>query len=181
MNRYAVLPAAYLIDQMAGDPEWFPHPVRLIGFTISYGESKLNRPGQSNKLALVSGAALTVAVAGSAYWLTAGILRLARMRSDYFGDAIEVLLAWTCLAARNLEQEAAAVIDAIESGSIPYRWSRHGEPRCGRDKQGRHRNRRGECLRRHHRTTLLSDAWWSSPCDGLQGRQHTRLHDWPRR
>jgi len=132
MNRCALLPAAYWIDQMAGDPEWFPHPVRLIGLAISHGEPRLNRPGQNSKLALVSGAALTITVVGSAYWLTAGILRLARMRSDYFSDAIEVLLAWTCLAARNLEQEAAAVIDALESGNIPL--SRHRLSRIvGRD------------------------------------------------
>jgi adenosylcobinamide-phosphate synthase len=32
---------------------------------------------------------------------------------------VEVLLAWTCLAARNLEQEATSVVDALDSGDLP--------------------------------------------------------------
>jgi adenosylcobinamide-phosphate synthase len=119
MNRCVLFPAAYIVDHIAGDPEWFPHPVRLIGLAISHGESRLNRPRQSSKSAFVSGAALTITVIGSAYSLTAGILRLARMHSESFGDTVELLLAWTCLAARNLEQEATAVTDALEAGNIP--------------------------------------------------------------
>lgn len=119
MNRSVLLPAAYLADHLAGDPEWFPHPVRLIGTVISCGESQLRRPGQSSTFELLSGASLTIAVVGSSYWVTAALVRSAYRRSYLLGNAVELLLAWTCLAAHNLEQEATAVTDALQAGDLP--------------------------------------------------------------
>lgn len=119
MNRAILLPAASLIDHLAGDPEWFPHPVRLMGSAISSGESRLRRPGQSNTSAFLAGAGLTVAVVGSSYWITEALLRLTRRRSETLANAVELLLAWTCLAARNLEQEGTAVTDALHVGDLP--------------------------------------------------------------
>lgn len=119
MNRTLLLPAAYLADQLAGDPEWFPHPVRLIGLAIARGESAIRRPGQTPTFELLSGTALTLAVVGSTYCLTAATLRLAHRISRTHANAAELLLAWTCLAARNLEQEATTVTHALEHGDLP--------------------------------------------------------------
>jgi adenosylcobinamide-phosphate synthase len=118
MNRSLLLPAAYALDQLAGDAEWFPHPVRLIGFAVSRGETWLRRPNQSNTYELVAGTALTLAIVGSTYWLTACIIRKADRYSRSFGIATEVILGWTCLATRNLEDEAHSVIDALVSGDL---------------------------------------------------------------
>ena len=60
MNRTKLLPTAYLLDQVLGDPEWLPHPVRLIGLAITHGENVLRRPEQTKTVELVSGAALTL-------------------------------------------------------------------------------------------------------------------------
>lgn len=124
MNRSILLLVAYLVDRVAGDPEWFPHPVRLIGSAISSGESQIRRPGQSPTFELISGACLTIAVAGSSYWITATIIRSAHRCSPSVGSAVELLLAWTCLAARNLEQEATAVTDALQTGDLPLARTR---------------------------------------------------------
>ena len=120
MNRSLLLPAAYALDQLAGDPARFPHPVRLIGFAISRGETWLRRPNQSSAYELVAGAALTVAVVGSTYWLTACIIRKADRYSTSFGIAMEVILGWTCLAAKNLGDEAHSVVDALKSGNLGH-------------------------------------------------------------
>jgi len=124
LNRSVLLPAAYLIDQLAGDPEWFPHPVRLIGSAISRGESQLRRPGQSQTFELLSGAGLTIAIVGPSYAITATLIRSAYRRSQILGGAVELLLAWTCLAARNLEQEATAVTGALQTGDLLLARSR---------------------------------------------------------
>jgi adenosylcobinamide-phosphate synthase len=128
LKRSTLLPAAYLFDQVAGDPAWFPHPVRIIGFAISAGEAALRRPNESRcnqsrpnrstALEFTSGAALTLAVVGSAYWLTAELIGQARRHAALLGDAIELILGWTCLAVRNLEEEATAVTDALERGDL---------------------------------------------------------------
>jgi adenosylcobinamide-phosphate synthase len=119
MKRTVLLPAAYLIDQIAGDPEWFPHPVRLIGRAVTRGEAVIRRPCPSSAFELASGAALTCAIVGATYWLTATIIARARRRSRALGDATELLLGWTCLAARNLEDEASAVTHALRQGNLP--------------------------------------------------------------
>ena len=119
MNRSLLLPAAYLVDHLAGDPEWFPHPVRLIGSAISSGESHLRYSGQSDIEELFVGAGLTLAVVGSTYWITTKVIQSSYRRSNLLGSAVELLLAWTCLAARNLEQEASSVTDALQTGNLP--------------------------------------------------------------
>jgi adenosylcobinamide-phosphate synthase len=113
LRRSLLLPAAYLTDQLVGDPEWFPHPVRIIGLAISKGESLLRRPGQTPAYELISGAVLTSATVGATYYAAAKVIATAYDISGACGHAVELLLGWTCLAARNLEQEAGAVTHAL--------------------------------------------------------------------
>jgi adenosylcobinamide-phosphate synthase len=40
------------------------------------------------------------------------------------GSAVELFLAWTCLAGRNLEQEATAVSDALQTDDLPLARTR---------------------------------------------------------
>ena len=118
MKRTLLLPAAWLLDQVAGDPEWIPHPVRLMGLAISRGESAIRRKDQSNGTEFITGAALTIAVVTSSYYLSRQAIRFATHLSADLGDAIELLLGWTCLAARSLEQEATSVMDALGEGDL---------------------------------------------------------------
>lgn len=118
MNRTLLLPAAWLLDQFAGDPEWFPHPVRLMGSAITRGESALLRKDQSNCTELAAGTALTIALVGSSYYLSRQAIRVAHRQSPVLGGAIELLLGWTCLAARSLEQEATSVARALGAGDL---------------------------------------------------------------
>lgn len=120
MRRFALLPAVWFADRLAGDPEWFPHPVRLIGFAISRAENDLRRPARSNAYNLIAGATVTTAIVATAYATTAKALRIAHRRSIFLGHTTEVLLGWTCLAGRNLQDEAAAVLDALERGNLPH-------------------------------------------------------------
>lgn len=118
MKRVALLPAAYLLDCVAGDPEWFPHPVRAMGHAITQGERWLRAADDSAAVEMVSGAVLTAGVVVSSYVATHTMVRLAYRQSRLLGCAVEILLAWTCLAARNLEQEAQAVQAALERGDL---------------------------------------------------------------
>jgi adenosylcobinamide-phosphate synthase len=106
------------VDRLAGDPEWFPHPVRLIGLAISRGESAMRRPGQGEFVELFTGAALTVSVVAATYSVSRRVIQVTSARSPLLGNAVEFLLAWNCLAARNLEQEAASVANALYAGDV---------------------------------------------------------------
>jgi adenosylcobinamide-phosphate synthase len=118
MNRSMLLPAVYLTDMIAGDPEWFPHPVRLMGWTITRGETLLRRPSQCVVTEFLAGATLTAAVVSASYVLTRLIIVEAYRRSNLLGSLIETSLGWTCLAARNLQDEASLVVTALEAEDI---------------------------------------------------------------
>lgn len=130
-----MLPTAFLLDRMAGDPEWFPHPVRGIGWAIARGEKALRREGDGPVREVVAGMALTVGVVAVCYCLTRGVLRVAYRRSAVMGAFLEVGLAWTCIASRNLQQEAGAVVAALERHDLELARVRVGRI-VGRDTAG---------------------------------------------
>jgi adenosylcobinamide-phosphate synthase len=109
-----LLGAAYLFDWIAGDPEWFPHPVRLIGKAVEEGERVLRRPGQRAIAELVLGGVLTFGLVSAAYTGTAKTVAWMYTRGRFFGLITEALLAWTCLASRSLHDEASAVVASLE-------------------------------------------------------------------
>jgi adenosylcobinamide-phosphate synthase len=110
--------AAYLFDWIAGDPEWFPHPVRLIGKGVKEGERWLRRPGQAPLLELATGGALTFSLVAAAYLGTAKTIAWMNRQGRPLGFVSEALLAWTCLASRSLHDEASAVVAALEAEDI---------------------------------------------------------------
>ncbi len=110
--------AAYLFDWIAGDPEWFPHPVRLIGKAVEEGERLLRRPGQTPALELATGSALTFSLVAATYLGTAKTIAWMNKQGRPLGFVAETLLAWTCLASRSLHDEASSVIAALEADDI---------------------------------------------------------------
>lgn len=118
MNRSLLLPTVYLVDNIAGDPEWFPHPVRVMGWSIVKGETVLRWPGQSDQSELLAGAVLTATVVTASYFVTRLLIERAYRHSRVLGWLTEIVLGWTCLAARNLQDEALAILAALDSDDI---------------------------------------------------------------
>ncbi len=119
MNRSLLLPAVYLADRIAGDPEWLPHPVRLMGWAVTKGEKVLRHQEQSNASELLAGAALTATLVTLSYSLTQLVLSEANRCSKILGLLTEIGLGWTCLAARSLQDEASQVLVALDKGNLP--------------------------------------------------------------
>jgi len=109
---------AYLFDWIVGDPEWFPHPVRLIGRGVEKGERILRRSGQAPAVELAFGSLLTFSLVAAAYVGTAKTVAWIYRRGRFLGFITETLLAWTCLASRSLHDEASAVVASLEAGHI---------------------------------------------------------------
>jgi adenosylcobinamide-phosphate synthase len=132
MTRAQTIAAACLLDWIAGDPEWSPHPVRWMGRCTQLAESLLRQPGQSAEDELIAGAALTVGLVGSSYIGAAKAIAMAYRMSEVTGVATEILLGWTCIASRNLIDESLAVIRAVEQED--FTCARHRLARIvGRD------------------------------------------------
>jgi adenosylcobinamide-phosphate synthase len=118
MTRAQIIAASCLLDWIAGDPEWFPHPVRWMGRYTQLAESLLRRPEQSASDELLSGVTVTAVLVGASYLGTAKAIQIAYRLSTKIGLATEFLLGWTCIASRNLIDESLAVIRALEEGDI---------------------------------------------------------------
>src|SRR5271156_18166 len=118
MTRAQAIAAVCLLDWIAGDPEWFPHPVRWMGRCTQLAESLLRRPGQSARSELMAGAALTAGLVGASYLGTAKAIAVAYRIGTVPGMATEILLGWTCVASRNLVDESLAVIRALQQEDL---------------------------------------------------------------
>jgi adenosylcobinamide-phosphate synthase len=118
MRREILLPGAFLLDRLAGDPEWFPHPVRAMGKAIEHGEIFLRCDNNGEHTQQVKGFLLSATLVAATYACTRQTIRFAYRRSAALGWVTESLLAWTCLAARNLQQEAESVSIALNSGDL---------------------------------------------------------------
>ena len=129
-----VFATAYLLDWIAGDPEWLPHPVRLIGKGVEVGEHLLRKPGQTPAVEFASGGALTFGLVATTYIGTAKTIAWMNERNCALGFVLETFLAWTCLASRSLHDEASAVVAALKADDV-VRARRRLARIVGRDSQ----------------------------------------------
>jgi adenosylcobinamide-phosphate synthase len=116
--RSEKLAAAYALDWCIGDPADMPHPVRLIGWSIDALEKILRCFGSGKRFELAAGAIVAMGVPIAAAFCVDAILRRMRRLHPKLGLVLEIWLASTCLATRNLLDESANVRRALERGEI---------------------------------------------------------------
>ncbi len=150
MNMIA---AACLFDWIAGDPEWFPHPVRLMGHCTQLAERLLRHPGQSAEEELIAGAMLTAGLVGVSYLGTSKAIAWAHRQG--WGNSMEILLAWTCLASRNLVDESLAVLRTLD------------QPALARQRLARIVGRDTQALSDTEVHRALIETLAESACDGI--------------
>lgn len=104
-----------LIDLFVGDPEWFYHPVRLIGRYIAFAEKAAKRDNPPSGVLRRRAVFVAVSTVVLTALVTAGILWLLRLwgRVPHFVGM--ALISWMCLSARNLADEAEGVRRALET------------------------------------------------------------------
>jgi adenosylcobinamide-phosphate synthase len=110
--------AAYALDWCAGDPEWLPHPVRLMGWSIDAAERALRRRSSGDRFELAAGTLVAVGVPVLSALCVYALLKHLRGDHPAIATAAEVWLASTCLSTRNLLDEAAEVMRALETGDL---------------------------------------------------------------
>jgi adenosylcobinamide-phosphate synthase len=99
--------AACALDIFLGDPKWLPHPVVLIGRVARWLEKIMWRDSERGNI--WRGAALVVFVISIAAASSAFIIILFTRIAWWLGAAIAILIAWTTIAARGLDDAAFAV------------------------------------------------------------------------
>jgi len=105
--------AGFILDVFIGDPHWLPHPIRLFGNAISFGEKKLNR-GKRRKL---KGAILALSLVLTSFLAFESILKLIE-RYEYLFLGISSVFVFYGLANRSLIQESFKVICKLKGEGI---------------------------------------------------------------
>ncbi len=109
----------FAVDLLVGDPHGIPHPVVLIGRTISLLERILRRVfPKTDRGERAAGGVLWVLVAALSTAAPALLLWLCGMAGPWLRLAVESMMCWQILAAKSLRDESMKVYAALETGDL---------------------------------------------------------------
>jgi adenosylcobinamide-phosphate synthase len=110
--------AAYVADLIFGDPSGYPHPIKLMGRTISFFEEKfLQRVDSSWKQRFWGGVLAMIIVSGAGIF-TWAILQMVGWIHPVLSCIATIFFAYTTLATRNLYDEVMKVIKTLEQKNL---------------------------------------------------------------
>lgn len=110
---------AYFLDLILGDPEWLPHPVRLLGKIISTLEKWARRAASTPQKLKILGLFLTALLVTGTYYLTFFSIILVSQIYWILGLFFSVYLAYTTIATKDLYLETKRVFKALQEGNLP--------------------------------------------------------------
>lgn len=103
----------FVLDMLIGDPHWLPHPIRLFGKMISFGERKLNK-GSGRK---AKGAIMTVAFVVLVFSFLWIILQQISA-FEYLFMIISSVLVFYGMANHSLIKESLLVIRKLDNEGV---------------------------------------------------------------
>ena len=107
-----ILPLAFLLDLVLGDPPNLPHPIRWMGNAISVLEPLFRKVRLPR---VVGGAAFTGMLVIGTFILTHLILISAQFIHPVMKAVLEILIIYYAISVRSLAQAATAVYDALQN------------------------------------------------------------------
>lgn len=118
LSTAAVLLLAAGLDYIIGDPWGWPHPVRVMGWVITYftqfALKQWNSPLNRRWAGIVLGVGLII-TSGLAGWL---IVRGARWLHPLLSVGVESILLASCFAGRSLRSAAVDVLQPLTTGHL---------------------------------------------------------------
>ena len=110
-----LLPAAFVLDLITGDPRWMPHPVKGIGWLALQSEALLRRTALPLRLA---GVLAVLFVVGGSVGIAGLLITLAAKVHPWVGMAVTIYLLYSCFAVKDLGDHAGAVKKALDAGDV---------------------------------------------------------------
>ena len=110
-----ILPLAFGLDLLLGDPRWLPHPIVWMGNAISRCE-KIFRSWIKNEF--TAGLLFAIFLIGTTWLISFLVVRCCSIFHPYLGTFVEIILLYYCFSARTLDKEATLVEKALKTGGI---------------------------------------------------------------
>lgn len=113
-----VVPAAYFLDWLIGDPRWLVHPVTLMGRVITALEIRMYPDTVTRVSRKIAGLCLVLFVMAGTFLGTELVLRLFQAIHPLLGIGGAVWLISTTIAGHGLRQAALAVFSALAADDL---------------------------------------------------------------
>ncbi|MBW1958308.1 MAG: cobalamin biosynthesis protein CobD [Deltaproteobacteria bacterium] len=105
-----IIPAAFILDLVLGDPTRLPHPIRWFGRAITTGEPLFRN---LNLKLTLSGAIFAVSLIAGTWTVTYVLIKTAQHLHPLLKAGVEILIIYYCISIRSLESSAMAVFRAL--------------------------------------------------------------------
>lgn len=104
----------YLLDLILGDPRWLPHPIRLFGNVIYFGESRLNK----DKFRFIKGMLFTLLLCVAVFVIFHLLSFILLKSNTILYILFATLFVFYGLANKSLLQEGKAVFDTLQNDGL---------------------------------------------------------------
>ncbi len=107
--QYLIIPliTGWLLDRLAGDPEWMLHPVVIFGKAISFAEKNLNR----GRARLLKGSVVSVILISATYFAAKYLL----LYSGSLSPVMAAIIVFFSLSGKSLIKEVRLVFKSVGS------------------------------------------------------------------
>ncbi|MDM8525449.1 adenosylcobinamide-phosphate synthase CbiB [Desulfococcaceae bacterium HSG8] len=113
--EWYILPAAFILDLILGDPQFPHHPIRYMGKAIEILEPYFRKP--SVRLSIL-GAVFSISLILGVWLLTSAMMIITRSIHPVLKDVVEILLIYFCISSRCLEDAAISVCESLEQNNL---------------------------------------------------------------
>ena len=110
--------AGFLLDCILGDPHFFPHPVRFMGWMITFFEKRLHTSSDSAGIQKFKGFLTVFFVISLNFSLCFGILFVCKRIHPLLFFGVESLVCYFCLASRSLFDESMKVYKSLKKNDV---------------------------------------------------------------
>ncbi|MCK5825909.1 MAG: cobalamin biosynthesis protein CobD [Desulfuromusa sp.] len=105
---------ALLLDFLIGDPRWFPHPVKGIGWLAMIIEEPLRLQFSPRNAGIIA-VTLVVLISTLVAWFAVAVAALIHPLA---GDLVTIFILFTCFAMEDLRHHARAVYYPLMAGDL---------------------------------------------------------------
>jgi adenosylcobinamide-phosphate synthase len=109
---------AAALDVTLGDPRWLPHPVRGMGAVITWFDDRIRNLCRTEQALHIAGIGLAIGLPAAVYVAVTFVIAQAESFSPLLGHAVEIGLAYTTLAGRDLFDHVQVVGRELAQGNL---------------------------------------------------------------
>jgi len=115
MLAWYILPSAFMLDLILGDPRYLPHPVRLMGKTIEVAEPRFRKIPVDP---IIAGSLFAIGLITGTWLLTYCLLVAVNSIHPMLKNAFEIILIYYCISAGSLEEAALEIMRSLKNKDV---------------------------------------------------------------